>query len=395
MKIIVRSPAHDPALRDVEVVERKGLGHPDTICDALAEEISWSLSRYYLQRFGRILHHNVDKILLVGGAARPTFGGGTIVQPIEIYLAGRATSVYGGELIPVQEIAIEACRGWLQQHLPNVDVNRGVQMTSRIKPGSADLAALFERDTARPLANDTSIGCGFAPFTDLERVVLEVERTLNVASASHASPAIGQDVKVMGIRHGSEISLTIACAFVDRYTSDIDAYIAHKAHVQRLAHDAAARIARVPVDVVVNRADDLARGSIYLTVTGTSAEAGDDGEVGRGNRTSGLITPYRVMSTEAAAGKNPVTHVGKLYNLLAPRIAAAVVESIAGATAADCVLVSEIGRSVDDPAIVDVAISTPSMSKQLETTVADIVRQHTSRVSELTNALLERKVTVF
>jgi S-adenosylmethionine synthetase len=393
--IVVRSPASDPAVRDVEIVERKGLGHPDTICDALAEEISLSLCRFYLQRFSRILHHNVDKILLVGGSARPTFGGGEIIQPIEIYLAGRATSVYGNKSIPVDDIALDACRRWLRQHVPNLDVDRGVRVTSRIKSGSADLAALFERDTANPLANDTSIGCAFAPFTELERVVLEVERTLNGSAARDDCPAIGQDIKVMGVRHRSEISLTIACAFIDRYTPDFDAYITHKAHVERVAREAAARVAPLPVNVVVNRGDDLARGSIYLTVSGTSAEAGDDGEVGRGNRTSGLITPYRVMSTEAAAGKNPVTHVGKLYSVLASRIAAAVVENIPGVTAADCVLVSEIGRPVADPAIVDVATSGPSTSERLQQTVADIVTHHTARVSELTQALLQRQVTVF
>lgn len=373
--IVVRSPASDPAAHDVEIVERKGLGHPDTMSDALAEEVSLALSRHYLERFNRILHHNVDKILIVGGAARPTFNGGEIIQPIEIYLAGRATSVYGNESIPVDDIALDACRRWLRQHLPNLEVDRGVKITSRIKPGSGDLAALFERDAASPLANDTSIGCGFAPFTELERVVLEVERRLNGATVRDDHPAIGQDIKVMGIRHRSAISLTIACAFVDRYTADLDAYIAHKAHVERVAREAAERVVRLPVKVVVNRADDLARGSIYLTVTGTSAEAGDDGQVGRGNRTSGLITPYRVMSTEAAAGKNPVTHVGKLYNVMASRIAATLVETVDGVTAVDCVLVSEIGHPVADPTIVDVAISGPSMSNQLRTTVTNIVKR--------------------
>ena len=386
--IIVRSPASDPAARDVEIVERKGLGHPDTICDALAEEISSSLCQHYVQRFGRILHHNVDKILLVGGAAHPAFGGGEIVQPIEIYLAGRATSIYGNDSIPVDDIALDACRRWLRQNIPNLDVDRGVRIASRIRPGSADLTALFERDATVVLANDTSIGCGFAPLTDLERVVLDVERTVNGPGARNGCPAIGQDIKVMGIRHGAEISLTIACAFVDRYTADLDAYMAHKARVQRLAQDAAVSVARLPVDVVVNRADDLERGSVYLTVTGTSAEAGDDGEVGRGNRTSGLITPYRVMSTEAAAGKNPLTHVGKLYNVMASRIAATIVESVTGVTAADCVLVSQIGHPVADPAIVDVAISSPSISNQLQATVADIVKQQTSHVADLTTALL-------
>ena len=94
----------------VEVVERKGLGHPDSICDALAEAFSVSLCRCYRERFGIILHHNVDKALLRGGSARPAFGGGQVVEPIEIFLAGRATTTYKGVDVPVAELAIETSR---------------------------------------------------------------------------------------------------------------------------------------------------------------------------------------------------------------------------------------------------------------------------------------------
>jgi S-adenosylmethionine synthetase len=76
----------------VEVVERKGLGHPDTICDALAETLSRNLCREYQDRFDRILHHNVDKVLLCGGCAAPAFGGGAVTDPFTVYLAGRATA---------------------------------------------------------------------------------------------------------------------------------------------------------------------------------------------------------------------------------------------------------------------------------------------------------------
>ena len=379
----------------MEVVERKGLGHPDTICDALADQISQSLCRDYLQRFGRILHHNVDKILLVGGAARPAFGGGEVLQPIEIYLAGRATSEYKGEAIPVHDIAIEACRRWLRQNVPHLDLERGVQVTSRIKPGSADLASLFERERGDALANDTSIGCGFAPFTELERVVLEVSRALNGADSGRECPAIGQDNKVMAIRRGSEISLTVACAFVARLTADVNQYIQHKACVREIVLQAARRVTRNSVDAVVNRADDPEHGNIFLTVTGTSAEAGDDGEVGRGNRTSGLITPHRMMSTEAAAGKNPITHIGKLYNVMAARIAAAVVERVDDVSAADCMLVSEIGRRVADPAMIDVAIIGHTAPESVRPMIEEIVNQQTGRISELTDALVHGRISVF
>jgi S-adenosylmethionine synthetase len=124
----------DPAARTFELVERKGLGHPDTICDALAEAASRALCRWYLDRFGFILHHNLDKVLLVTGSARPAFGGGSIDTPIEIYLAGRASMAYRGVTVPIGEIVVEACRGWLTNHLRYLDIARDVRFHVRIHP---------------------------------------------------------------------------------------------------------------------------------------------------------------------------------------------------------------------------------------------------------------------
>jgi len=76
--------------QDVEIVERKGIGHPDTICDNISEKFSIELSKYYYENFGRIFHHNVDKAVLIGGKAIPKFGGGEVLEPIEIKVVGRA-----------------------------------------------------------------------------------------------------------------------------------------------------------------------------------------------------------------------------------------------------------------------------------------------------------------
>jgi S-adenosylmethionine synthetase len=171
--------------------------------------------------------------------------------------------------------------------------------------------------------------------------------------------------------------------------------VQHKAHVRQIALEAARHVTSSAVDVEVNRADDYTHSSIFLTVTGTSAEAGDDGEVGRGNRTSGLITPHRLMSMEAAAGKNPVNHVGKLYNLMAGRIAATVANAHPDVTAVECILVSEIGRPVANPSIVDVAISGQAALDQVRPTVERIVELETSRVSNLTDALVQGRIRVF
>jgi S-adenosylmethionine synthetase len=108
-------------------------------------------------------------------------------------------------------------------------------------------------------------------------------------------------------------------------------------------------------EIAINAADHLPTGAVYLTVTGTSAEAGDDGEVGRGNRVNALITPCRPMSLEAAAGKNPVTHVGKIYNTLARDIAAALTR-MPETAAAQCTMVSRIGAPVSSPALAQVVV---------------------------------------
>ncbi|MBL8898138.1 MAG: S-adenosylmethionine synthase, partial [Planctomycetes bacterium] len=201
-----------PAEQALEVVERKGLGHPDTICDALAEELSLSLSRFYLQRFGYVLHHNVDKVLLRGGSARAAFGGGEVSEPIEIYLAGRATCEHRGVRVPVNELAVACCEAWMKRHLHALDVARHVRIHCLVRPGSMELVELFERGRAAPsrLANDTSFGIGFAPYSPLERAVLEVERALQRAPAAER----GEDVKVMGVRTGARAELTLACAMI-------------------------------------------------------------------------------------------------------------------------------------------------------------------------------------
>ena len=64
------------------------------------------------------------------------------------------------------------------------------------------------------------------------------------------------------------------------------------------------------------------------------------------------------MSLEAAAGKNPVTHVGKIYNVLARQICETLVTSVPEIAAAQCLMVSRIGSPISSPALVQVKITT-------------------------------------
>ena len=376
----------------VEIVERKGLGHPDTLCDALAEEVSLALSRFYLERFGFVLHHNVDKVLLRGGASRTAFAGGEVDEPIELYLAGRATREYGGVKIPVDDLAVDACRSWLSAHLHALDAERHVRVHCLVRPGSSDLVELFERQHrgAPRLANDTAMGVGFAPLSPLEAAVLAAERSLQ----DRAVPDRGEDVKVMGVRVGSRSSLTVSCAFVGGYLRDLAAYLAARHRAAQKVCNAATTILGVEPNVEVNTADDPAVGSVFLTVTGTSAEAGDDGQTGRGNRANGLITPARPMTIESFAGKNPATHVGKLYNVAATRIAGALVSGIEGAREAHVLLVSRIGTPIDEPQVVHVRLraDTPGRVAELAPRAREITRRNLEGIGSLWELLLSRSL---
>ena len=390
--IVVSSPAGaHPDSRDVEVVERKGRGHPDSICDALAEAFSINLARAYHERCGAVLHHNVDKVLLAAGRSAPRFGGGEITTPLDIYLAGRATEQVDGRLIPVVEIGEETSHAWLRANLHALDAQRHLRVHVLVRPGSPALTALIAQTQGQPaLANDTSVAVGHAPASRLEQVVLAVEQALTAPSTIAAHPVIGEDVKVMGVRRHQQIDLTIACAMIDRHIHGRTDYLESKALVTRLAEHAAQHI-HAHVRAAVNAGDDVEADRLYLTVTGTSAEAGDDGETGRGNRVGGLITPYRPMTLEAAAGKNVVSHVGKSHSIVAHRIAGELVVKCPDIAEATCVLVSRIGWPVDTPLVMELQIRTrDDVALEVVRDPAEtIARDGLRRLSELPRLLLE------
>lgn len=380
--------------RAVELVERKGIGHPDTLCDRAAEELSIALSRYYLQHFGAILHHNTDKVLLVGGRAHATFGQGEVLDPSYLLLSGRATLSSDGRAIPVGGLAIRHTAEWIQHTLPHLSIPGDMTIDYRIKASSPDLVALF-RQPGVPLANDTSFAVAFSPLSELERIVKRIEEYLNSADVKARFPQLGQDIKVMGLRVESQIYLTIAVAFIASQTPDEDTYLGVKEQVALMVTALAAGMTERTVHVVVNTADRLDEGVFYLTVTGTSAEQGDDGEVGRGNRATGLITPMRPMTMEAAAGKNPVSHVGKLYQVYGQIMADRLHGELSEVQAVSCALLSRIGSPVNRPQAISVYIESARSEEDLHADVERIVHEVLDDWAGIRDGFLQRRWQLF
>ncbi len=335
--------------QNTEYVERKGLGHPDSLIDGIVDATSVALSKRYMEEFGTILHHNVDKGLIIGGASKAGFGHGVITKKIEVIVTGRASAGAKGRSLDVNQIAREVAADYLKRNTRFLNIDEEVFIQSKIASGSADLGEIFQRGSSVPLANDTSFGIGFAPFTDTERLVLATERYLNSDEYKKRMPAVGEDIKVMGMRDKGVISLTVAIAFVAQHVGDINSYKEYKKKVAQDILRNARRVTDNEVKVHINTGDSEEGGEVYITKSGLSCEAGDDGSVGRGNRVNGLITPFRHMSLEAAAGKNPVSHIGKIYNILATELAMQVTDECPGILECDVAVLSQIGKPINEP----------------------------------------------
>jgi len=383
----------------VELVERKGVGHPDSICDAIMEDISVALCKEYTATFGQIVHHNIDKGLLVAGRTSPRIGGGVVDEPMRLVIGDRAIYEVGGKHVPVGEIAVRTATEWLKDNLRFVDPEEHVIFQNEIKEGSPELTDIFDREVIG--ANDTSAAVGYAPLTETEKIVLNVERYLNSSEFKESYPESGEDIKVMGYRRDRELILTIAMAFVDRFVDSQEAYFLRKEEIREAAIDFVNR-ERLNFDNVVvdlNTLDHPDRGEdgMYLTVLGTSAEGADCGQVGRGNKVNGVIALNRPMSTEAAAGKNPISHVGKIYSLLTHRVADEIYKKAPGIREVYVWLCSQIGLPIDEPLIasaqltLDKGVSLASVRRDVE----EVMAQELDNIHDFTARLARGELSVW
>lgn len=338
------------AARRVELVERKGLGHPDTICDSLVEAIAVGLNRLYRERAGAILHYNIDKALLVAGQCVKDFGRGEVTRPMTFIVGDRATLEFGGGALPVEETMRDAVDAWVGANLRGVRPGRDLQVQSVLAAGSGELRGIFQVSPGPVESNDTSGACGWSPLSPTEQIVLDVEQFLNGTEFKARFPDTGPDVKVFGVRNDERLTLTIAMPL---FCMDIPSEARYFARKDEILAALAARFREAPLALEwrFNNLDTRGQGAdgTYLTVTGTSAEDADSGQVGRGNRVGGLIAHARPTSGEAAAGKNALAHAGKVYGVLSSHLAGRVHARCPELREVYVHLMARIGEPVDRP----------------------------------------------
>jgi len=331
-----------------EIVEIKGRGHPDTICDLICEQVADDLLRFYETECGRPLHYNIDKALLVGGRASPRFGGGTVDEPVRFYLGDRATATFNRRRLRLEEVVCRSIESWLYASLRFLRLGSNLELHNEIKPGSEGLSAVEERAAS----NDTSVGVGSWPPTPLEQAVIGLEAHLNSAKFKSEHPETGEDIKIMATRRDREVKIVCAVAMVDRYLDSIGDYLDAKSAVEKeiglLLNQWKSQM-RFSIAINCLDAPERKESGLYLTVTGLSCESGDSGQVGRGNRVNNLISFLRPQTMEAWAGKNPITHVGKIYSIAARNLAKIVCDSLTEVSQIDVLMVGQIGSPVIRP----------------------------------------------
>jgi S-adenosylmethionine synthetase len=375
----------------VEIVERKGIGHPDSLCDGIAERISVEYTTWCQENLGILLHHNFDKVQLVAGEVEVGYGGGRLLKPIRIQIAGRGTPAFQGQKVPMDDIAIQAAKQHVRKTMRYLNPDRHMVIDSYAGRGAEELQYVVEHVTA----NDTSFGVSHWPRSGLEHTVYETAQFINYKLIDKFP--VGEDIKVMGLRRGGEMTLTVAMPFIAARIGDAAEYQEVKQAAEAAIREYAAQLDERKVTVMVNTADDVANNAVYLTLTGTSAEMGDDGAVGRGNRVNGVIAPFRSASLEAPCGKNPISHVGKVYNLLALLAAQDIVDKVPTVREATVYLLSQIGAPLDQPLLATALVrpTNGALSPSIQADVQAVLDDRLANVSDVRVCILNCEMKLF
>ncbi len=322
----------DPSSGVFEVVERKGIGHPDSLADALANEVSLVYSKRCLEIFGVILHHNVDKLYIGAGHYKNDYGICERLSPVIVRVNGRISSVFGDTNLDIEQLQVSAVRNYMCKVMPTMtsddliiepNATQHTKVPYWFRPRNlGDIP-----DATNPKANDTSVCIGYWPPTPAESLAYQLERYFWTEVSGYTVPRfaeIGQDVKVMVVRNSNHIEATLCVPAMSLFTASYEAYrklmTEHEKNLQFLA-DTLLADSELQSIVRINPYQKQ-----YMLGLGSCIECGEEGIVGRGNNINGIISTHRIHTFESWAGKNPVYHTGRVYGYMTAKLARSISE---------------------------------------------------------------------
>jgi len=397
MDILIKSKLVSMDKRPFEVVERKGIGHPDTLADGIAESISIDYSNYCKQKFGVILHHNLDKTMLIGGSGKFGFGVGKMIEPWRLIFNGRLSEKFGNKRIDTKTIQVESAKRFLRRAVPYLDLDKWLEFHFYTSTYSKNPAWFSPKtisdvpDAKNPRANDTSVITGYWPLSVTEKLVLSLEKYFYKDNGNPKFNYIGQDIKIMAIRKKQNLELTMC---VPTICSKIKNYNSYKEKIGKIKKDLYIRAMEKTdgdynIKLYINSQDEMIKNKekgrgFYFVISGSALDSGEEGAVGRGNKSRGVIPSMRMYGMEAICGKNPVYHVGKVYTYFVDLIAKNISEKL------DCevnvMLVSQNGDPLYEPHNIYVETSEKRSSKL----VKDIILRELEK-KKITDEIISQK----
>lgn len=394
-----------------EVVETKGKGHPDNICDTLAEKISSNYSKYCIKNYGMILRHMIDKLSILGGGSKVHFGKGEMTAPIKILINGRFTDRYKEEKIDYMNIVINTIKDYFKELFPLLDVEKYLVIVDNTHhnegPGvvynndgttnnerKTFFEAIDEKDILKhnnfQRCNDTSTTVSYYPMSKLEKTVLNIEKVLNSQEYKNNNPWVGNDIKVMGIKKEQKIEITSCVPLISLYVSDLNNY---KNKIKMIKVDIEKIIRKEfpnnELLIFLNTRDNYERNDLYLTAIGSAIESGDEGAVGRGNRSRGIIPFNRNFSMEAPCGKNPVYHTGKLFTAIGDNISKKIFERYDIENVVFCT--TKMGDSIIEPWNISIELNS-KVSEEIKIEIDNLVKEEINNHKTITNDLILEKL---
>ncbi|WTF18227.1 S-adenosylmethionine synthetase (plasmid) [Streptomyces sp. NBC_01601] len=368
----------------VETVERKGVGHPDTLADGIAELASIRYSQHCLDTAGAVLHHNLDKVAVLGGRAAFTDTDGAYDRPLRVVFGGRISTSFAGRELPVREILEQAAIERLRATLPGFDrvrleIRHETTDSSKFPHWFAPRSLDDLPEWTRAFSNDTAYLVGSGPRTAAESVALLAEAWFR----RHAWA--GSDIKALVVRRGESWTVTVCVpALAGHLVTSAEFDDAVTASARELTAELEQRLPG-RVDVVCNTRGSRT-GPIsgqYFTLSGSAIDYGEDGLVGRGNARTGLISGAHLSGNEATFGKNPAYHVGKVGGWLADEAARAVAVEFGPCRIG---VLWRNGATYDQPASVEITTSEPAPPGKAE----ELVRATLARTDWMEDLLSGR-----
>lgn len=330
----------DPELGDIEIVERKGIGHPDTIADALANECSRKYSLACLEKYGAVLHHNIDKFYFGGGWVFNDFGHIDKKKPIIARVNGRISKGVGNDNIDVDGLLRSTIREYVKTVLPHIDLDNDLVIDlnytqhTKFKNWFSPESLEDVPDAKKPSANDTSVCIAHYPMTTCETLAFELEHFFWLRNEKgYPVPKfknIGQDIKVMVTRIGNDINVVLCIPVIASYVNNQEEYDEIVSGYEKQLQDLGNCICentQFTVSVRVNEIEGVHYRK-YMLAIGTCAECGEEGIVGRGNNFNGIIPVLRSHSMEASFGKNPRYHSGRVLSYLCDKLSKKIYEEL-------------------------------------------------------------------